>query len=49
MKGVLKLKEREKQNNMIRERREDEMNNANESQKNNKPLPQAKDFEEIEY
>ena len=49
MKGANKLKNREKQNSNIRERREDEINNINQSQKNNQPLPQAKDIEEIEY
>ncbi|WP_257144038.1 hypothetical protein [Bacillus sp. AFS002410] len=43
------MKNSEKQNSIIRERREDEVNNVNESQKNNQPLPQAKDIEEIEY
>ncbi|MEE6450382.1 hypothetical protein RAH41_07410 [Gottfriedia acidiceleris] len=43
------MKNRETQNSMIRERREDEINNINQSQKNNQPLPQPKDIEEIEY
>ncbi|WP_268875885.1 hypothetical protein [Gottfriedia acidiceleris] len=43
------MKDREKQNSIIRERREDELNNINESNKNNQPLPQPKDIEEIEY
>lgn len=49
MKGANKLKNHEKQNSMIRERREDEINNINQSKKNNQPLPQPKDIEEIEY
>ncbi|MEH7454045.1 hypothetical protein [Gottfriedia acidiceleris] len=43
------MKNREKENNIIRERREDEINNINQSKKNNQPLPQPKDIEEIEY
>ncbi|MFB7140336.1 hypothetical protein ACFCYN_11840 [Gottfriedia sp. NPDC056225] len=43
------MKNSEKQNSIIRERREDEVNNVNESQKNKQPLPQAKDIEEMEY
>ena len=49
MKGAINLKNREKQNSIIRERREDEINNINQSKKNNQPLPQPKDIEEIEY
>ncbi|WP_286138258.1 hypothetical protein [Bacillus sp. AFS055030] len=43
------MKNREKQNNLIRDRREDEINNLNQSKQNNQPLPQPKDIEEIEY
>ncbi|WP_255294807.1 hypothetical protein [Bacillus sp. AFS041924] len=43
------MKDRKKQNSLIRERREDEINNVNERQNNNQPLPQPKDIEEIEY
>ncbi|MEH7349688.1 hypothetical protein [Gottfriedia acidiceleris] len=43
------MKNREKQNSIIRERREDEINNVNQNQKNKQPLPQPKDIEEIEY
>jgi len=49
VKGANKLKNREKQNSIIRERREDEINKINQSKQNNQPLPQPKDIEEIEY
>lgn len=49
VKEMFQLKDRKKQNSLIRERREDEINNVNERQNNNQPLPQPKDIEEIEY
>ncbi|MGG2028557.1 hypothetical protein AB1282_22910 [Gottfriedia sp. S16(2024)] len=43
------MKNHEKQNSIIRERKEDEISIVNQDQKNNQPLPQPKDIEEIEY
>jgi len=43
------VKKTEKQSNLINDRREDEITNVKENTKNNQPLPQPKDIEEIEY
>jgi hypothetical protein len=43
------MKEKGKQNNLFTERREDEITNSKEVSQTNQPLPQPKDFEEIEY
>ena len=41
------MKEHEKK--LLNERREDEITSINQKSKNNQPLPQPKDYEEIEY
>lgn len=43
------MKEERKNNQLLNERREDQISNANELPKNNEPTPNPKDFEEIEY